>query len=194
MYYARYKHWWNNLEIKEIRNSYKYKFEHFHHRLHILGTNPSHFGEPLLQVLGNLVPSREGWKENWKRKVLYLIQCLLISCPWTDCHFTSGALSQGSWRAWVSPINSISGGTWGAVCVIPHWVAASLTGSAHTPLWSRLPWSQSLALILQELPRGLPASLSGRDKSVLHSQQEWSFQGNSDWAMPLFKNFQKFSR
>ena len=39
--------------------------------------------------------------------------------------------------------NSISGSTSCAMCVKPHCVAASLTGSAHAPLWSGLPWSVS---------------------------------------------------
>lgn len=190
MYYARYKHRLNNLEIKEIRSNYKYKFQHFH-SLHSW-TNASHLGNPCYKFWEICFPS--GKDERTLKKKNFVFDSVFVnvmSLNWLLFH--QGALSQGSWRAWVRPTNSISGGTWGAMSVTPHWVAASLTGSAHTPLWSRLPRSQSLALNLQEAPHGLLASLSSLDKPVLHSP-EWSSQGNSDWAMALFKNFQKFSR
>lgn len=67
MYYAHYKHRCNNLEIKEVTSSYKYKFQYFHH-LHILGTNAPHIGNAFYMFWEIWFPAGEEEKKTEKEK------------------------------------------------------------------------------------------------------------------------------
>lgn len=94
IYYAQCKH---NLNMNEIRSSYKYFCPK---RLSCTSSGLQHptLATPVVSFgnFDSLQRNRIIKGALKKRKILYLTHCLLMSYPSTKCHFTSEALRQGS--------------------------------------------------------------------------------------------------